>query len=248
MIVKPRVATIAWFLLSTAVTLFALGGKNTEATEDTSLQSEIRSYLLENPEIITEALEVLRARRHAEAQENIKKALVKNSSALYDSAGDPVLGNPYGDVTVVMFSDYQCGYCKQAFSPLMRMVENDKGLRVIMKELPILGQMSTLAARYGLGANVQGRYQDFYEEMMKHKGPVTRNLLRQKAQTSGLNMTRLDQDIMDKSIAETLTKNKKIAMELGLQGTPAFIIGSEIFPGALEYDTLKEAIRRARST
>ena len=133
------------------------------------------------------------------------------------------------------------------FLPLMRMVENDREVRIIMKELPILNQMSTLAAQYALAANTQGKYQDFYEAMMKHRGPITREALRQKAQSAGLNMARLDQDITDKTIAETLTINRNLALELGLQGTPAFIIGSEIFPGALTYNDLKKAVQKARS-
>ena len=250
--VKRRASKIAGFGLGVAAALLVPETKNAEAVDTppstgATLHDEIRSYLLDNPEVITEALDVLRARRQAEAKEDLQKALTKNAAVLYDSAGDPVLGNPYGDITVVMFSDYQCGYCKQAFLPLMRMVKNDRGVRVIMKELPILNQMSTLAAQYALAANAQGKYEDFYEAMMTHRRPITRDTLRQKAQGLGLNMARLDQDITDKTIAETLTANRKIAIELGLQGIPAFVIGSEIFRDALKYEDLKNAVQKARS-
>ena len=241
--------------LAVAAVLWGLGGSGAVKAADRPLVSdenlrreEIRSYLLEYPEVITEALEVLRGRRQAEVNRGIQKALTENAADLYAAPGDPVLGNPRGNVTVVVFSDYQCGYCKRAFPPLMRMVKDDGEVRVVLKELPILGSLSTLAAQYALAANMQGKYRAFYAEMMAHRQPVTRESLRQKAQSAGLNMARLDRDVADKSIAETLTTNKNVAAALGLQGTPAFVIGSQVLPGFLSYDTLREAIKKARAT
>ncbi len=212
----------------------------------TELHREIRSYLLEHPEVITEAIDVLRARQAEQAETELRSVLEARRPELVASTADPVLGNAKGDVTIVSFSDYQCGYCKRMLKPLMEVLKQDPNVRIVFKELPVLGPMSTNAAEAALAAHMQGKYRSFYTAMMEHRGALTEAIIRDTAQKAGLDMKRLDRDIKQKSIAGTLEKNIALATALGIRGTPAFVVGDRILPGAVDTNTLMTAIKSAR--
>lgn len=215
-------------------------------TQRHELHGEIRAYLLEHPEIIAEAIEILRTRQAQQAENEQRTALQEHRADLLESGTDPVLGNPKGDVTIVSFSDYQCGYCKRMLEPLMDVLKKDRNVRIVFKELPVLGPMSTNAARTALAANMQGKYRAFYTAMMEHRGAVTEQTIRTAAKTAGLDMGRLDSDLKKKAVSTTLDKNMELAAALGIRGTPAFVIGDQVLPGAVDADTLVTAVKKAR--
>lgn len=224
----------------------ALAEGLTEA-EKAQVRDLIRDTLLENPEIVMEAVSVLRARQAEREQAAAQAALKQNAEALFRDDADPVLGNPKGDVTVVEFFDYQCGYCKRVFGPVMDTIAADGNVRLVLKELPILGPESVLAARWSLAADKQERYKAFHSALMGHRGAITEAVLRQYAKDAGMDVEQAARDAQDPAVEDALRKTMALAAQLGIGGTPAFVIGDQLIPGALDADTLKEAIASARS-
>ncbi|MBW8728935.1 MAG: DsbA family protein, partial [Inquilinus limosus] len=166
---------------------------------------------------------------------------------IFRSASSPVIGNAQGDVTLVEFFDYQCGYCKRAQPDLERLVKQDTGLKVVLKEFPILGPASVTAARASLAAKMQGKYLEFHTKMMGLKGQLTDQVIYDTAQQVGLDLDKLKQDMNDASVVAELRANMDLAQALGVQGTPAFVINDQIIPGAVGFDALKSEIDKERA-
>lgn len=167
---------------------------------------------------------------------------------LFDPA-NPVLGNPDGDVTVVEFFDYQCPYCKANHPPLTEVVETDGNVRLVMKDWPIFGAPSVRAAQLALGAASLGRYEAANTALMETEGKLDDHLIEET-----LNLADFDIDELDKAYRGErdkwdglLSRNSEQASLIGLRGTPAFIVGETLFPGALDAKTLREAVAAARS-
>ena len=205
----------------------------------------IRAYLLEHPEVVREALEVLQQRDALAEAEAARKNLALHHDALFVDADAPVLGNPAGDVTVVEFFDYHCGYCKRSAPALSALLASDPGVRVVMKEFPILGPDSVLAARSALAAGRQGRYQAFHDAMFSAEqlDPAGIEAI---AVALGLDMDRFRRDRDDAATAAMLDNNAAVAAALGIQGTPAFIVGDQLVPGAVDANTLAALVQAVR--
>ncbi len=207
----------------------------------------VREYLLEHPEVIEEAIRALNAKRQAEQAARARDALVKNRGALVGHPMSPVSGNPEGDVTLVEFFDYQCGYCKRSLAPVMDLLKNDPGLRIVWKDLPVLGPVSTFAALASMAAHQQGKYQAFHEAVMGAQDRLSEESVMEIAGQVGLDVERLQQDMADPEIAAYLEETQRLARELGINGTPAFVIGNTLVPGAVDGARLKQLIAEARS-
>lgn len=212
------------------------------------IKSLVREYLVEHPEVIAEAIDVLRERQQKEEMERNKSALKSNSDALFHSKGDPVLGNPDGDVTVVEFFDYRCGYCKAVAPHVMEVIKGDGKVRLVLKELPILGPDSIMAARWSLAARKEKAYQPFHTAMMKYKGTYTAESLGKMAEENGLDAKKIAAAADSDEISQILKANMQLARELGINGTPAFVVGDHLVPGAMGPDDLKELIADARES
>lgn len=206
----------------------------------------VREYILGNPEIIAEAITVLRTRQMEQEQAAARAALAANADALVNADGDPVLGNPDGDVTLVEFFDYRCGYCKQVFGPVMDLVTSDGNIRLVMKEFPVLGPQSVLAARWSMAANLQDRYKPFHTSLMTHRGDINEAVLRRYAKDAGMDVDQAAKDAHSPAVEDVLRNTMKLAAQLGINGTPAFVIGDQLMPGAVDQDTLKQAVAKAR--
>jgi protein-disulfide isomerase len=206
----------------------------------------VRSTLVENPAILAEAVAALRVQQAEKEREDARAAIAAQAEALFHAAADPVLGNPDGDVTVVEFFDYRCGYCKSVFGMLMDTVAADGGIRLVLKEFPVLGEDSTLAARWSLAAHGQGRYAAFHTALMGHRGAITEDVLRGYAAAAGLDVETAAKDAASQAVTDTLQANRAQALSLGVHGTPAFIIGRDLLPGAIDAATLSEAVAAAR--
>lgn len=216
-------------------------------TERQAVEEVVRDYLLENPEIIMEALGVLERRSQERQESRQREGLSEHRVALEEDPAAPVLGNPEGDVTLVEFFDYQCGYCKQVSEPLQALLREDPNLRLVMKEFPILGPASLVGARAALAAQRQGGYEELHWALMAHRGQLTEDQILDIAEDTGLDIARLRQDMNDPTITEQLRSNHALAEALEIRGTPAFIVGDRLLPGAVGLDSLRQLIAEARA-
>ena len=207
----------------------------------------VREYLLEHPEIIEDAIRILQARREAQQQARTRAAIAAHDKALRAHPMSPVSGNPNGDVTLVEFFDYQCGYCKRSLKPVMDLLESDRQLRIVWKEFPILGPVSRFAARASMASEKQGRYLEFHKAVMGSRGKLTEERVMAVAADAGLDVQRLRRDMADPAIEDYLDETIRLARTLGINGTPAFVIGDALAPGAVGGERLKELIAEARS-
>jgi len=214
---------------------------NFNIEQKNEIKKMIRNYILEYPEIIPEAVEVLRSRQ------NITR--IKDSqNLLYNDGYSFVAGNKNGDVTLVEFYDYNCGYCKQVPDVLARLIEEDKNLKVIFKELPILAETSQFASVAAMASMKQGKFSKFHSAMMKNKRALTEDLILKIATDSGIDEAQLLIDMEDPKIEENIMKTKYLVQNIGISGTPGFVIGNQIIPGFIPYEKLKTIITKERET
>lgn len=212
------------------------------AEQKTAVEAIIRDYLVKNPEVLVEALDVLQAREQLAEAESQKKALENRKKEIFDDPATPVIGNPKGDATIVEFFDYQCGYCKAAHAELLRLIEQDSNLRLVMKEYPILGPGSGVAARAALAARGQNKYLEMHNALMAHKGQIDSDTVLRLAKTVGVDAERLKKDMEATDIQAHIQANLRLADALGIRGTPGFVIGDSIIPGAIKLDELKRRV------
>lgn len=205
----------------------------------------VRDYILQNPEIILESVAIMQARQKAEENERAQQALIQSRDLLENAPGDPILGNPDGTITLVEFFDYQCGYCKAMMEPLRAVMEEYDNLRIVMKEFPILGEPSGMAARASLAADLQGLYSEFHMALLGHRGRLTETAILQVAREVGLDMARLATDMDSPEVAAIIDRNRALAQQLQIEGTPAFTIGGQLIPGAVNEQQLSALVADA---
>lgn len=217
-----------------------------DADEKAAIREEVRRYILENPEIIVEAVEILRQRQRQEAQARRQGAIEAHRAALVDAGRLPVFGNPDGDVTVVEFFDYRCPYCRRVAPDLFKAVESDGNVRLILKEYPILGEESVFAARAAVAATAQDAYGEFHRKLIGEVKRVNRDSVLKLAERIGLDVARLKQDMRAEWVDQEIARARQLARALEINGTPAFVVGSELVPGAVSLQRLKDLIAQAR--
>lgn len=198
----------------------------------------IRSQIVENPDIITEAITVLQRQEMASRLENFRTPLTTPFYSGY-------AGNPNGDVTLVEMSDYNCGFCRRSLVDVEKLINEDDNIRVVYKETPVLAESSLTAAQWSLAAAKQGKSREFHNALFA-VGQTDDASINTAAQNAGLNIAEAQQQLQSGEIEAEIQQNLGIMREIGLTGTPSFIIGDEILEGAVGYDALKEAVARAR--
>jgi protein-disulfide isomerase len=208
----------------------------------------IHDYILQHPEVVIEALQSAEEKMKAQGEERARAAVVERRDELLNDTTAPVAGNPKGDVTIVEFFDYRCPYCKQVEPALEALLKEDRQLRIVYKELPILGKDSVYATRAALAARKQARYDKFHTAMMAAKGQIDEKSILQVATASGLDIERLKSDMTASEIDDIIKRNYDLAQALDIHGTPAFIIGGELVPGAIDIATMKQKIAAARKS
>jgi protein-disulfide isomerase len=246
-----RHLSIATLLLSAALGIgqaIAQAGPpmSSKAAELDPFEQRVREYLLKNPEVIMEALQVLQQRQRAAEAETFKRTIAERSEDILNDPAAPVGGNPDGDVTLVEFFDYNCPYCRRVAPTVVDLEEADPGLRVVYKEFPILGPGSEFAARAALAARKQGKYVLFHNTLMRATDQVTEQTAIEIAREVGLDTERLEQDMRDPAIEEAIARNLQLANALGITGTPSFVIGDRMVPGAADFRTLQGLIAKVR--
>jgi protein-disulfide isomerase len=205
----------------------------------------VRDYIVNNPEVLMEAMSNLQAREENAQRDKQRAAIAKFEKDIYESPADFVAGNPKGDVTVVEFLDYRCGYCKKARPEVVKLLEADKNVRVVIKEFPILGPDSDFASRAAIASKKQGKYWEFHLALMAEPSLDEATVL-DIAKSKGIDVARLRSDMDGKEVAAVISANHALAQKLGVDSTPTFIFGKEPVAGAVSLNRMKEMIADAR--
>lgn len=209
---------------------------------------QIRNYLMENPEVLIEAAAVYEQRQEAQEALADIRLIEENRENLINDGYSLVAGNPDGDITIVEFSDYNCGFCKRAHNEITRFIETDSNVRVVIKEFPILGPGSMIAARAAMAAKeIQPSLaQEFNDELMSHRGRHTEDSVMSIAQSVGLDRQDLMLAMLDPTIEKNIKQNYALAQTLNINGTPAFVIGDQVVRGFVPSERLAELTALAR--
>lgn len=211
-----------------------------------AIEAIVRDYLLREPEVIYEALQELQRRQAAAEDERRQVALATHRDQLFAHPDSPVAGNPEGDVTMVEFFDYRCTYCRRVVPSVQALLEVDEGLKLVFKELPVLGEDSVRAARAALASREQDRYQAFHFALMQATDLSQGGIMR-LASELGMDAEQLARDMQAPKVQAEIDANYRLASELGIEGTPAFVIGDQLIPGAIDQGRMQELIEQART-
>ena len=238
------------FFLALAV-LVGAGAAHAQDAFTPAQRDAIRALLVETlraqPELVLEALQTLELRQEAEARGAARQALKDRQREIFKDASNPVAGNPQGRTVLVEFFDYRCPYCKQMHAPIASLVAADADLRVVRKDLPVLGPASIVASRAALAARLQNKYPAMHDALMGFRGPLDEAAVFRIAGDVGLDVARLRRDMENPEIGAQLQRNAALAQALQINGTPAFVIGETLVPGAVDLATLRSLIAEARA-
>ena len=219
-------------------------------SERPEIEKIIKEYLLENPEVLRDAMIELQRRQAAAEAKERAQAVQTNKALIFDSPRGVVVGNRNGDVSVVEFFDYNCGYCKRALDDMMTMMQADPKLKFVLKEFPVLGPGSLDAAKVAIAVRMQDKsgtkYLDFHRRLLGTRGEANRERALAAAKDSGLDMAQIEKDLKSEEIDATLLESVQLADALGISGTPSYVIGSEVIVGAVGLTALKEKVNTAR--
>ncbi len=223
-------------------------GDMTDA-ERQAFRDEVRAYLIDNPEVLMEAIQVLES-REAQAQAEGDAALVAaHAEALFDDGASWVGGNPDGDVTVVEFMDYRCGYCRRAFPEVAELIESDGNIRFVVKEFPILGEQSVLASRFAIATQrIAGdaAYEQVHDALMTLRGDVTPESLQGLAEEAGLDWQAISAEMQAPEVTRRISDAHALGTSLGIQGTPSFVIGDQMVRGYVPLEQMRALVADER--
>ncbi|WP_138465489.1 DsbA family protein [Poseidonocella sp. HB161398] len=248
----PIRSTLAGLGLAASLALpaaaFDIGAMSDD--ERAEFREEIRSYLLDNPEVLMEAIGVLESRQ-AQAQSAADGDLVAaNADALFEDGYSWVGGNPEGDLVLVEFMDYRCGYCRKAYDEVNKLVESDGNIKFIVKEFPILGEESVTSSRFAVAVRQlagDAAYEQVHDALMTLRGNVTPEALERIGQDAGVDVAAVTAHMEDPSVTAELQANHELAQKLSISGTPTFIMGNEILRGYLPLDAMRQVAADERA-
>jgi len=219
-----------------------------QSADPERIERIIRDYLINKPEILVEMTNELDKRQAAEQSVQQQKAISQNANAIFRSPVSHVAGNPNGDVSVVEFFDYNCPYCRHALPDVLKLLNEDGKVRLVLKELPILSDDSVAAAKLALAANKQGKYFEMHQKLFSEPGKADKDKALRIAKELGLDIDELQKDAEDPDIKKALDEAKELAQKLDLKGTPMFLIGDRVIAGAPDdlFDQLKAKVAEVR--
>jgi protein-disulfide isomerase len=233
-----------------ALPVQALDLQNMTEEERAIFREEVRAYLMEQPQVIIEAVNQLEERQQQEAAQADFNLVSDNAEALFNDGYSYVGGNPEGDITLVEFLDYRCGYCHKAHTEVAKMLATDGNIRLIVKELPILGEQSVLASRFAIAVKqVAGDdvYKAINDSLMSLPGEVSMPSLTRLGNTFGLDMAAVADKMNGPEVAEELAKTRALAEKMRITGTPTFVLQDEMLRGYLPYDQMMMIVNDKRS-
>lgn len=244
LLVVVAIAAVAFLLRSApAEADWTAAGANNLNKKD--VERIVREYILANPEVLVEAMTNLQNREDQARADKQKSSISKLEKEIYQNASDYVAGNPKGDVTVVEFMDYRCGYCKKARPEVLKLLETEKNVRVVIKEFPILGKESELASRAAIASKKQGKYWELHLALMAEPA-LDEATIFEIAKANGLDLAKLRQDMFAKDVTAVIDANHALAQKIGVDSTPTFIFGKEPVAGAISLERMKDLIAQAR--
>lgn len=237
-----RSALLAAAVGLAATPALAFDPSTMSAAEREAFRAEVRAYLMDNPEVIIEAVNLLEERK-AEAQASADQHLVElYSEELFNDGYSWVGGNPEGDITLVEFMDYRCGYCRRAVPEVAKLLERDGNIRLVIKEFPILGEASMISSRFAIATQmVEGdeAYKQIHDALLDFSGEASEVALSRLADGLGLNADAILAHMGSAEVTEIITKNRALAQQLQINGTPTFVLADELLRGFLPADQLE---------
>lgn len=217
------------------------------AEDRKQIDKQIEDYFMRNPEKLEQALENMQAFMEDRTNRQQAEALLQNADKLYRDEADYTMGPQNAPITIVEFFDYNCGYCKRSFAPLMEVLEENKDVRLVFKEYPILGEPSYLASSTALAINDKMKYLTYHSKLMTHSGRVSQAVVEKILGELKLPPQKLQADARSDKYVLKLAETRQLADAIGVNGTPAFVINGQLFPGALNKAELTQAIKFARA-
>jgi protein-disulfide isomerase len=227
-------AAAATTVIGTATPAPLPAAKDFSAEQRKEIEKIVKNYLITNPEIFLEAQNALEAKMEKEQAEKLKVAIAENAKEIYRDPQADIAGNRDGDITVVEFFDYNCGYCKRGLQDIVKLVESDPKVRVVFKELPILSKGSEEASRVAIAAGKQGKYWEVHRAMLETKGVLNEASALAVATKLGLDIEKLKKDMTSPEVEAEIKKSEALAKKMGVNGTPHFLVGDRAIPGAPE--------------
>ncbi len=227
----------------------ALDLENMTPEERALFREEVRAYLMENPQVIMDAVEVLQQQQEADQAQADFDLVANNSDALFNDGFSWVGGNPEGDITLVEFLDYRCGYCRRAHAEVAKLLESDGNIRWIIKEFPILGEQSMLASRFAIATRqIAGdeAYVQVHDALMAFSSDITERSLTRLATGLGLNADAITAHMNSDAVGAEIAKTRQLAQRMQISGTPTFVVEDELLRGYLPYDQMEVIISDKR--
>jgi protein-disulfide isomerase len=243
------ISTLGCLVLAALIGFAPAGTAQTSAPADRqAIEQIIHDYLIAHPEVLVEALKAGDAKAKADEEAEVRAQIAKHQDELIHDAKSPVGGNPAGDVTIVEFFDYRCPYCKQVEPVLEALLKEDPRIRIVYKEFPILGPQSLIATQVSLAALKQStqKYGRLHVALMSLKGELNQETILKTAESVGLDVSKLKADMNSRDIEAIIKRNYDLADTLKITGTPAFIIGNAMTPGAVDLATFRKMVADAR--
>jgi protein-disulfide isomerase len=220
------------------------------APQKSEIERIIRDYLVNHPEVLQEVIAELEKRQAAADLEKTKAALAGSAETLFNSSRQVVLGNPKGNVTMVEFFDYNCGYCKRAMADMLDLLKTDPNLKIVLKEFPVLGPGSVEAAKIAVAARMQDKdgkkYLEFHQKLLGGRGQADKARALAVAKEVGFDMKRIEADMESDEAKVSLEESRNLGEQLGLNGTPSYVVGSDVVVGAVGLDALRTKVSTAR--
>lgn len=242
---KSTALLFVFLLTLTAVSL----AEQFNDDQKTEIETIIYDYLINNPEVIEDVLVELDRRKEEQIRIQAEKVISDEKGVLFTSSRQAIMGNPKGDVTLVEFFDYNCGFCKRSFADILRIIEEDDQVQVVLKELPVLGEQSTEAAQISIAANIvdPSKFPEFHQKLMLSRNRANSKYAIDVADDVGYDVEAIEKKVNDPEIRATIDEVYELALNLSLSGTPAFVLGNEVIRGAIGFDQLKEKINSLRN-
>lgn len=221
--------------------------QGTAAPARPAVEQIVREYILQHPEVIIESFRLYQARQQTAEKDLAKEELSASLTDLQQDPSSPATGKT-GGVTIVEFFDYHCGYCRRDEDTISKLLANHPDIRFVFKEFPILGPESTLAAKAGLAANLQGDYLKFHHALMTLTGPITMNAIADLALKQGLDVQKFTSAMESPQVQATLARNRDLGNKIGVKATPTFVVGSELVSGAIDAPAFERLIAQAKQS
>ncbi len=211
----------------------------------------VRAYLLENPEVIMEAVSILEQRQQQQAAVSDLELVAQYYEQIFNDGYSNVSGNPEGRIQIVEFSDYKCGYCKRAYPELLQLIEDNPDIRFVLKEFPILGAESVLASRAAISVLINEgdeAYERFHDALMRENGPLTELSLPLIAESLGIDSTKMNETMNTALVTQIIQSNRSLGQQMQISGTPTFVVGNQMLRGYVPLAQMQQIVDDVRAT